>query len=49
MAAFLQSHYQHFTKWHLSHCKTMAFEAQSGFCRFALELFLQDDFGKTLN
>ena len=29
--------------------KTMAFEAQSDFYRFALELFLQDDFGKTLN
>ncbi|GEM_PF-3708379 len=33
MAAFLQSHYQHFTKWHLSHCKNACLTRwNSAFC-----------------
>ena len=50
MASFaLQKRLSYTVEQCLLHCKTMAFEAQSGFCRFASELFLQDDFGKTLN
>jgi len=50
MASFaLQKRLSYTVEQCLLHCKTMAFEAQSDFCRLASELFLQDDFGKTLN
>jgi hypothetical protein len=50
MASFaLQKRLSYTVEQCLLHCKTMVFEAQSDFCRLASELFLQDDFGKTLN